>query len=118
MHIHKLCEFSLLIGQDGRGTLNHFISLTVVNISCAILGTISTGGVDIFGGEFDSFDLKGGDFGGGMEDIEVPRNAQDANFGDERDITEKSNVQVNFLIVNGADSTFRTRSQVIDFCYD
>lgn len=54
---------------------------------------IYTGGGDVLG--IADFDLKGGDFEGGMEDIEVPRNAKVGGFGEESDITERSgNIQV------------------------
>jgi hypothetical protein len=47
----------------------------------------------MFGDEFGDLGLMGGDFGGGMDDIEVPR-AKSITFADEKDITEKSNMQV------------------------
>lgn len=50
----------------------------------------------MFGGEFGDFGdlgLVGGDFGGGMDDIEVPR-AKSATFSDDKDISEKSHMQV------------------------
>lgn len=53
-------------------------------------------GGDMFGGEFGDFGdlgLVGGDFGGGMDDIEVPR-AKSITFADEKDISEKSHMQV------------------------
>ena len=48
----------------------------------------------MFGGEFGEFDLGGGEFGGGMEDIEVPRNTRSIGFGDEKDITNENKMQV------------------------
>ena len=51
-------------------------------------------GHDMFGNEFGDFGgLIDGDFGGGMDDIEVPR-AKSITFADDKDITEKSNMQV------------------------
>lgn len=53
-------------------------------------------GDDMFGGEFGDFGdlgLVGGDFGGGMDDIEVPR-AKSTTFSDYKDITDKSHLQV------------------------
>lgn len=47
----------------------------------------------MFGDEFGDLGLMGGDFGGGMDDIEVPR-AKSITFADDKDITEKSNMQV------------------------
>lgn len=48
----------------------------------------------MFGGEFGEFDLGGGEFGGGMEDIEVPRNSKSIGFGDDKDITNENDMQV------------------------
>lgn len=50
-------------------------------------------GHDMFGDEFGDLGLMGGDFGGGMDDIEVPR-AKSITFADEKDISEKSHMQV------------------------
>lgn len=46
-----------------------------------LLANIFLGSGNLFGGEFDGYDLKGGEFERGMEDIEVPREAEKA--GDE-----------------------------------
>ena len=53
----------------------------------------ATGG-DMFGGEFGEFDLGGGEFGGGMEDIEVPRTSTSVGFADEKDRTGGTSMQV------------------------
>ena len=49
-----------------------------------------SGSGDLFGGEFDGYDLKGGEFEGGMEDIEVPRNTEGAEFGDANEVSHKN----------------------------
>ena len=49
-------------------------------------------------GDFGDLGLMGGDFGGGMDDIEVPR-AKSITFADDKDITEKSNLQVGDSLV-------------------
>ena len=48
----------------------------------------------MFGGEFGEFDLGGGEFGGGMEDIEVPRTSKSVAFADEKDQTGGISMQV------------------------
>ena len=48
----------------------------------------------MFGGEFGEFDLGGGEFGGGMEDIEVPRTSTSVGFADEKDRTDGTSMQV------------------------
>lgn len=46
------------------------------------------GGGDIFAGEIDGFDVKGGDFGGGMEYLDGLKSAEDEDGG----ISSKSHV--------------------------
>ena len=55
---------------------------------------ITTTAGDMFGGEFGEFDLGGGEFGGGMEDIEVPRASKSVAFADEKDRTDGASMQV------------------------
>jgi len=49
---------------------------------------------DVFGGEFGEFDLGEGEFGGGMEDIEVPRNSKTVAFADDKNQTDRTSMQV------------------------
>ena len=55
---------------------------------------VTTTGGDVFGGEFGDFDLGGGEFGGGMEDIEVPRNSKTVAFADDKNQTDRTTMQV------------------------
>lgn len=54
-------------------------------------------GGDMFGGEFGEFDLGGGEFGGGMEDIEVPRNTRSIGFGEDKDLANENDLQVSSI---------------------
>lgn len=62
---------------------------------------VFSGSSDIFGGEFDGYDLKGGEFEGGMEDIEVPRNTEGAEFGDSNEVSRKNgSIQVREYLIS------------------
>lgn len=56
---------------------------------CQLIEFAPLGSGNLFGGEFDGYDLQGGEFERGMEDVEVPREAEGAGPGALHEVSEK-----------------------------
>ena len=89
-----MCDGGFLLSFSSFDVVDQFTINPSRASEITIAEDVTTTGGDVFGGEFGEFDLGEGEFGGGMEDIEVPRNSKTVAFADDKNQTDRTSMQV------------------------